>query len=43
MEMMQDETSRIHDEVQSYITRYEALKKFAMMNKISVPPELLTI
>ncbi|XP_044732850.1 transcription factor MafK isoform X3 [Chrysoperla carnea] len=43
MEIMQEETARIRDEVQSYRTRFEALKKFAIVNKIPLPPELTVI
>lgn len=43
MEVMQDEITKMHEEVNSIKTRYDALKKFATNNKISIPRELETL
>lgn len=40
MEMMQQRTNMIREEAISYRQKYEALKKFAVDNKIPMPPEL---
>lgn len=40
MEQMQDDVTRMKEEVISLTSRYEALKKFAHVNKIPIPPEL---
>lgn len=43
MEMMNEDTHRIHDEAEALKAKYEALKKFAISKKILLPPELETI
>lgn len=40
MEMMQQRTGMIREEAVSYRQKYDALKKFAIDNKIPIPPEL---
>lgn len=40
MEKMQEDIARIKEEINSVRSRYEALKKFAHVNKIPIPPEL---
>lgn len=40
MEMMQQRTNGLREEAVSYRLKYEALKKFAIDNKIPIPPEL---
>lgn len=43
MEVMQEEVTKMREEVNSIKSRYEALKKFAANNKISIPRELETL
>lgn len=43
METMEDNIVSMKEEVTNVAVRYEALKKFAMDNKIPIPPELETI
>lgn len=43
METMQDEINRMKDEVGTIRTRYDALKKFAVNNKIPIPSDLETV
>ncbi|XP_022916825.1 transcription factor MafK [Onthophagus taurus] len=43
METMQDDVVRIKEEVHTIKNRYEALLKFAVNNKIPIPPELETL
>ena len=43
MEMMQDEIVHIKEEMSGVRMRYEALKKFAINNKIPIPTELETL
>ena len=43
MEHVQDEVNRMTEEVTTVKARYEALKKFAINNKIHIPPELETL
>ncbi|XP_049805095.1 transcription factor MafG-like isoform X1 [Schistocerca nitens] len=43
MEAMQEENRRMRVEVEQLHVKYEALKKFAALKKISIPPELETI
>lgn len=40
MELMQEEVETLRDEMNSIKTRYDALKQFALNNKIPIPPEL---
>ncbi|XP_057666683.1 transcription factor MafK [Diorhabda carinulata] len=40
MEIMQEETIALRGECNEIKDRYEALKRFAIANKISIPPEL---
>ncbi|CAG9865198.1 unnamed protein product [Phyllotreta striolata] len=40
MEDLQDEVSKMKTEVREIGDRYEALKRFAALNKIPIPPEL---
>lgn len=40
MEVMQQEVHCLRDEMSGIRNRYEALKQFAMRNKIPIPPEL---
>ncbi|KAJ8706154.1 hypothetical protein PYW07_010931 [Mythimna separata] len=40
MELMQDENNRIRDEVEALRGKYDALKRFAIMKNIPLPPEL---
>lgn len=42
-EVMQDEVARMKDEVNTIRTRYDALKKFAVNNKIPIPADLETL
>ncbi|CAD7087979.1 unnamed protein product [Hermetia illucens] len=42
LEQIQDENDSIHGEIESWRSKYEALKKFATANKIPLPPELET-
>ena len=43
METMQDDIKHMKEEVNGIRTRYEALKKFAINNKIPIPSELENI
>lgn len=43
METMQDEVIQMKEEVAGIRTRYDALKKFAIQNKIPLPPEFETL
>lgn len=43
MEGMHDVVITMKEEVNNVTIRYEALKKFAIENKIAIPPELETI
>ena len=43
MEAMHDSNNRIRDEVETLMIKYDALKKFAIANKIHIPPELDSI
>lgn len=43
MEAMQDDINRLKDDVSNMRARYEALKKFGILNKIPIPPELETL
>ncbi|XP_068084353.1 transcription factor MafK isoform X2 [Anabrus simplex] len=43
MEAMQDENNRMREEVEAMHAKYEALKKFAALKKIPIPPELESI
>jgi len=43
MEAMQDDNNRMKDEVEALYAKYEALKKFAALKKIPIPPELESI
>lgn len=40
MEMMQQRNKEVREESVSWRLKYEALKKFAVDNKIPIPPEL---
>lgn len=40
MQEMQDETIRTRKEIENWTQKYEALKRFAIENKIPIPPEL---
>lgn len=40
MEMMQQGNNKLREECVSWRLKFEALKKFAIDNKIPVPPEL---
>lgn len=40
MEEMQDENSKIKDEVRALKNKYDALKKFAITKNIPLPPDL---
>ena len=40
---MQDNNSKIHDEIDAWRGKYEALKKFAISKKIPLPPEFETL
>ena len=40
MELMQDENNRIRDEVEALRGKYDALKRFAIMKNIPLPPDL---
>ncbi|XP_068084354.1 transcription factor MafK isoform X3 [Anabrus simplex] len=43
MDAMQDENIRMREEVEAMHTKYEALKTFAALKKIPIPPELESI
>ncbi|KAM3968758.1 MAF bZIP transcription factor K [Aphomia sociella] len=40
MEMMQEENTRIREEIDALRGKYDALKRFAIMKNIPLPPEL---
>ncbi|KAJ8977752.1 hypothetical protein NQ317_001116 [Molorchus minor] len=40
MEVMQEEVIHMREEMSNIKTRYQALKQFAISNKIPIPPEL---
>lgn len=40
MEQMQDDNNRIRDEIDALRGKYDALKRFAMLKNIPLPPEL---
>lgn len=40
MEKKREDNQKIRDEAKSLMHKFEALKKFAIDNKISIPPEL---
>ncbi|KPJ14154.1 Transcription factor MafK [Papilio machaon] len=40
MEAMQEENTRIRDEIEALRSKYDALKRFAMMKSIPLPAEL---
>lgn len=40
MEAMQEANQRIREDTELWRCKYESLKKFAMTNKIAIPPEL---
>ncbi|KAJ9590150.1 hypothetical protein L9F63_016735 [Diploptera punctata] len=43
METMQDDNNRMKDEIEALYAKYDALKKFAILKKIPIPPELESI
>lgn len=43
MENMQDDNNKMKDDIDDWYSKYEALKKFAIMKKIPIPPELDSI
>ncbi|KAJ8682043.1 hypothetical protein QAD02_017835 [Eretmocerus hayati] len=43
MEAMQEDNNRMRDEIESWHSKYIALKKFASDKKIHIPPELETM
>ncbi|XP_069685280.1 transcription factor MafK [Periplaneta americana] len=43
MENMQEDNNKMKDEIEGWYSKYEALKKFAIMKKIPIPPELESI
>ncbi|XP_061725235.1 transcription factor MafK [Cydia fagiglandana] len=40
MELMQEDNNRIRDEIEALRSKYDALKRFAVMKNIPLPPEL---
>nr|BAN21191.1 transcription factor MafG-like [Riptortus pedestris] len=40
MELMQENNNAMREELEALYTKYEALKKFATLKKIPIPPEL---
>lgn len=40
MELMQESNNAMREELEALYTKYEALKKFATLKKIPIPPEL---
>lgn len=40
MELKRMENQRLREETRNWASKYEALKNFALENKISIPPEL---
>ena len=43
MEAMQDDNNRMREEIESWHSKYLALKRFALQEKIYLPPELETM
>lgn len=43
MEAMQEDNNRMREEIESWHSKYQALKKFAQEKKIIIPPDLETI
>ncbi|XP_063234492.1 transcription factor MafK isoform X1 [Bacillus rossius redtenbacheri] len=43
MEAMHDNNNRMREEVETLRMKYEALKKFAALKKVPIPPELQSI
>lgn len=43
LENLQQENNKIREEIRTLKNKYEALKKFAIMKNIPIPPELQTI
>ncbi|OAD55743.1 Transcription factor MafK [Eufriesea mexicana] len=43
MEAMQEDNNRMREEIESWHSKYQALKKFALEKKIHIPPELETM
>ncbi|KAK7575997.1 hypothetical protein V9T40_012283 [Parthenolecanium corni] len=43
MERMQQQNNIMRDEIEALMFKYEALKKFAVMKKIPIPPELESV
>lgn len=43
MELMQESNQRMREEIDAYVMKYEALKKFAVANKIHIPPDLESV
>lgn len=43
MEAMQEDNNHMREEIESWHSKYQALKKFALEKKIHIPPELETI
>lgn len=37
---MQEDTRRLQDDTDAWVLKYESLKRFAIDQKISIPPEL---
>lgn len=40
LELIQEETRRLQDDTDAWVHKYEALRKFAIEQKIAIPPEL---
>ncbi|XP_033212173.1 transcription factor MafK-like [Belonocnema kinseyi] len=43
MEAMQDDNNRMREEIESWNSKYVALKKFALQQKVQLPSELETM
>ncbi|KAL6259588.1 transcription factor MafG [Pogonomyrmex barbatus] len=43
MEAMQEDNNRMREEIESWHSKYQALKKFAQEKKIIIPPDLETM
>lgn len=43
MELMQDDNIAMHEEIESLYSKYQALKKYAILKKISIPLELESV
>lgn len=43
MERMQQQNNIMRDEIEALMFKYEALKKFAVLKKIPIPPELESV